>query len=993
MLAAQVAHADDGAAQLAKDIRAAARVNAGLCVHIGCGTGELTAELARTGNLLVHGLEPDPGLVERARSAIQAQGLYGLASVQQCSLKALPYGENLVNLIVVDDLGKYVPPPTEVMRVLCPRGVALVGQSAEAASRSAPITAEQLRQALRGIGVGQFEIIEKNGVWARIEKPVPEKTDEWTHSRYDASGNAVSQDTLVGFPRRVRWLAGPVRAVAFQLSTNGRNFYAGIIARDAHNGLLLWKRSVSPTIGSGGGRPVAVGDRLFVVDQGKLLALDAATGETARTYDEAGTPTEIYYDRGILVTIDTTSIRALDAESGKLLWRRSASIPGCIAVGDGAVFYVDGNPRRGEQCSIRRVDQRTGSEVWRQMTPRFRGQPEEYGWITRATKSVYHDGLLAFEISTFADFNEGSSVQVVSAEDGKYLWEHEFLPSGHYSQARSLFAQGLLWVRHGATCRGLNPLTGEIAKEYRTAGGHCYPPVATTRYYLSGELHFTDLRTGELDAHRIVKGACDRSTGFMPANGLLYVTPKHCVCWPMLKGFAALAPALPGQPTKPTDEPSDFLLEKGPAYGRVNESQDEAANDWPSYRRDEWRSASTPMSLPTDLEVLWEKKISGWPENHLASEWEQNLFTRGPVTGPVVANGTAFVALPDQHQLLALDADTGDTRWRFTANGRIDTPPTIHDGLCLFGTRTGWVYCLSAKDGALLWRLRAAPNDQQIVAYGQIESPWPIAGSVLVVDGTVYCAAGRQYLADGGIRIFALDPPTGEIKWISRADRLPEHRYYGASGLEFDDYDLMVREGDLVSMSRWQFDRATGEPTIVPKSGFGRFDTGEGGVMAPRGLWSYGPRMGRGADRIRKRSLMVFRGNVLIGCTADRRGLFRRDFALDDGEEFSDEWFNYRLISKAPETGADTTRSQRLQHGAKWLVEEAVAEPICAMVLAGDVVFVATEDGAITACRIDDGRQLADYEAAAPAWDGMVAAYQHLYLTTRDGALVCLGAK
>ena len=44
-----------------------------------------------------------------------------------------------------------------------------------------------------------------------------------------------------------------------------------------------------------------------------------------------------------------------------------------------------------------------------------------------------------------------------------------------------------------------------------------------------------------------------------------------------------------------------------------------------------------------------------------------------------------------------------------TAGGRIDTPPTIADGLCLFGSHDGWVYCLRAADGRLAWRFRAAP--------------------------------------------------------------------------------------------------------------------------------------------------------------------------------------------------------------------------------------------------------------------------------------------
>ena len=51
-----------------------------------------------------------------------------------------------------------------------------------------------------------------------------------------------------------------------------------------------------------------------------------------------------------------------------------------------------------------------------------------------------------------------------------------------------------------------------------------------------------------------------------------------------------------------------------------------------------------------------------------------------------------------------------------------------------------------------------------IIARNQLESPWPVPGSVLVKDGFVYALAGRSAHLDGGIYFVKLDALTGEPK-------------------------------------------------------------------------------------------------------------------------------------------------------------------------------------------------------------------------------------
>ncbi len=147
--------------------------------------------------------------------------------------------------------------------------------------------------------------------------------------------------------------------------------------------------------------------------------------------------------------------------------------------------------------------------------------------------------------------------------------------------------------------------------------------------------------------------------------------------------------------------------------------------------------------------------------------WKAKLG--GKLSAITVAGGRAFVAEVEEHAVCALDSRTGDVLWRYTAGGRVDTPPTVVNvrgagELCVFGCRDGWVYCVQAADGALVWRHRAAETERRIVSYDQIESAWPVSGAVLVQDGAAYCVAGRSMFLDGGLRLVKLDVLTGELK-------------------------------------------------------------------------------------------------------------------------------------------------------------------------------------------------------------------------------------
>ncbi len=129
-----------------------------------------------------------------------------------------------------------------------------------------------------------------------------------------------------------------------------------------------------------------------------------------------------------------------------------------------------------------------------------------------------------------------------------------------------------------------------------------------------------------------------------------------------------------------------------------------------------------------------------------------------------------IVSAVESHTVFALDSSSGDILWRFTAGGRVDSSPTLYKGLVLFGCTDGWAYCLRLTDGALVWRYLVAPDERQLMAFQQLESVWPVHGSLLVHNDTVYCLAGRNMFFDGGLRLALLDPVSGHERAAHRLD-------------------------------------------------------------------------------------------------------------------------------------------------------------------------------------------------------------------------------
>jgi len=1060
--AVSVLAADDAA-----QILQTAGVKGGLVVHIGCGDGKLTAALRANDSFIVHGLDADAKNITAARKHIQLLGLYGAVSVEQWSGKRLPYADNLINLLVSDE-GQVTS--DEMMRVLAPNGIALLSGK-------------------------------------KIVKPRPSDIDEWTHFLHDAGNNAVARDTRVDAPRSLQWMTPPLWLRSHETPSGfqamvcggGRVFYIfdeglvgitdqrlperwALLCRDAFNGKLLWRRAVekwgwpewatdkftSDWTTITGGRTVVPDEnqRRLVVDGDRLYAtlsyraplsiLDATTGKTLATVAETAPVRQIIAADGVALVYSQDAkpeaepvkrkgkgkgkgkegppgaLIAVEGATGKVLWRKP--IPSLhalsLAMDGGRVVYL-----RAKTLSA--FDLKTGEERWQAEVAEANIQT-----------LVAHDGVIALLGGKGLEAHDGAT--------GKMLWS-KGIPLAHGLGSEGLYViNGVVWpdmisVDDEQKPGGKSPNVLAIGYDLRTGAEkkrffvknlrspehhhRCYRNKATERFIISSMegLELLDLSGTQHSQNNFVRGAC--KLGIMPCNGMLYVPPDQCFCDPGAKmlGFTAIGPATPIQLV-----PDAQRLERGPAYGaqiQNPKSKTQNPEDWPTYRHDAARHGSTSSVVATPLGESWRVKLGGG------------------LTQPVAAGDRVYVASRDTHTLHALEMRTGKTAWTFIAGGRIDSPPTLVNGLAIFGSADGYVYCLRASDGALAWRFLAAPGERRIMVNDQLESVWPIHGSVLVSDGVAYFTAGRSTYLDGGIRVYSMEPATGKLlHQTTLSGPFPD----GKTMREVSFYisgansDVLVSEGGAIYMRQKRLTAALKEENSQDLSTKGEKDVGlhvfsTAGLLDAswynRTFWMYAKRW----PGFQLANQAPKSGQLLVVDDATTYGVsvfYRRNvhttmfFPAKEGYLlFADKNTNEPQI--VGEAGARKPVAWLPQsdygrrEGVRTLDSEAFgldkmigytrAEPplwklwlpvrIRAMVKAGNTLFVAGPPDALDASdpyaafegrkgasllsvSAKDGKKLAELPLTAPpVFDGMIATSGRLLVALEDGNLLCLKNK
>jgi outer membrane protein assembly factor BamB len=937
---------------------------AGLCVHVGSTDGAIEMAAAQSGRMLVHGLARDEAALASARDAVEKAGRYGLASIALHLADNLPYRDCLIDRLIVtapaigDD---------EAMRAVAPGGVAYLRSGGDA--------------------------------FRRVVKARPPTMGDWPTRMNESQGSLVSRDSALKAPFELRWMDGTTLgsyAVNATLSSaQGRYFACTVwdaaniglarqdtvlVARNAFNGLPLWRRMSGDQASRHG--VCAVGNVVVVAGSGRtreVISLDAATGAQLCAiplgtsellgWGPAGDTIVMAANPPRKATTLPTQLLCHDARTGEKRWASDRGSWPLLISGDTIFTAAD---------KIVAVDVKTGAVRWEAAPPPL-GEATLWG-PARLVLCYVESGTLVVATT--------SHLAAYAIADGGPRWS---LDLRHISAKDKPVNRPGPYPWQGQVALGKKLYDLATGKEQGDApppfGGRCMPRVVCVNYTIGiGPARDLGL-LGEGDLTKMVRFAgmdsiC--SIGLMVANGMMYSGPSFCSCVKgKIEGFPAFGAAGVRIAEADVIAPRPVVAGKG---GQRPFDTAAASTDWPVYRHDLQRSAATTARAPAKLNIRWDRPLSRLPEGLIADAWKSRISIG--LTAVTSSGGRVFIADAETHRVIALSARDGQTLWSFRAGARIDTPPTIHQGRCLFGSRDGWVYCLRADDGALVWRTRAAPGEQYVIAYGQVESAWPVHGSVAVQDDVVLLSAGRSHGVDGGLPFLALRLADGSTAWARNRGYIADVPISDGTSLYIGG--MKVVNEDLPRDIKGKITGAVAQTLLLNSKAHAEIPLliGPRPGLADAGLMIQPPWQGHGGQ-IRSHA-WFYRGRKGAVLAFDNSAVYAAAIA---------EWFE-----KKSKDGTVVHLAGYHQQPDKtdplWSVKLPAGQRVNGLAVTADALIVcgasniATPDmrGFVRTLAKDTGATIAEQTFAGMSnWDPMAVVDGMIYLSTADGRLICVG--
>jgi len=397
-----------------------------------------------------------------------------------------------------------------------------------------------------------------------------------------------------------------------------------------------------------------------------------------------------------------------------------------------------------------------------------------------------------------------------------------------------------------------------------------------------------------------------------------------------------------------------------------------ASAGWPTYRGDAARSGYTADALPARLTVRWVRKPRHAPQPAWSGRDTRMPFDEA--THVVVAGDLAFFGSSADDKVVALDAATGSQRWAFFTGGPVRFAPALWRDRLFAVSDDGFLYCLRADDGKVLWKLRGGPTPSMVLGNGRMISRWPARGGPAVAGGTVYFAAGIW--PSEGIWIYAVDAESGKVVWCNEtAGGITMPQPHGGanarSGVAAQGYLAVAGDRLLVPTGRAVpavFDRATGRFLYFHLQRFGHYGGAE--VVAGEGQF--------------------FNGGCVFDLASGQlvhRGIPTPAMAVAPGHVLT----CLRGKAPAPDEVVALARSNGLLTPASakapaWRAANP-CRPVHALIAAGESIVIGG-DGRVAVLDGKSGEATATVQVDGAAL-GLAAAGGRLFVSTDTGTIAC----
>ena len=454
------------------------------------------------------------------------------------------------------------------------------------------------------------------------------------------------------------------------------------------------------------------------------------------------------------------------------------------------------------------------------------------------------------------------------------------------------------------------------------------------------------------------------------------------------------------------------------------------AQDWPTYRCNIARSGVTSETIGPELFLQGSFVPAAAPQPAWPAPSEEIPRTHADNAFHVaVVEGNVYFGSSVTNKVYSIDAASGQINWTFFAQGPVRFAPTVTKGRVYFGSDDGFVYCLNANDGSVVWKYRAGPSDEKVVGNGRVISIWPVRTSVIVDDGQVLFCAG--IFPFEGIYICALNTEDGSLIWKNDTigDRAHDLQYGGISP---QGYLVASKESLYVPSGRAMpaaFSRKTGKFLFYASPGAKRggtwtlLDEGTSGLIAGVDYsgtphkYTYDAKTGGrrgdafgwfpGIDMVLTvdSSYVLTREGIYgldrivysdavkkVGKSAEERKSLGKE--LDElrkklksadaeaGKEIS------KQIDRITHTINELAAEERRLRGSsfKWHYSK---EGLCCLILAGDNLF-AGGDGAVVGIDSKSGKEIFKADVPGKAV-GLAASDGKLFVSTDRGPICCFG--